>query len=216
MKKLLLTLLILAPLTNTNLILPTQPVSANINISTLAKAEKGYNEEYNIIFNNMMKAMNAAPNTGNVNLDFVLEMIPHHEGGINMAKAIVKYGSNSNVKKIAENIIKSQEAQIPIMQELKTKFEKEPLSDKKDSEKYLKTYNTVKDKMFKEMQGVKVTDNVDANFLQQMIYHHEGAIGMAKDILKFTKDPELKKLAENIITTQSKGVSEMKALLKTL
>ena len=150
MKKLLLTLLILAPLTNANLILPTQPVSANINISTLAKAEKGYNEEYNIIFNNMMKAMNAAPNTGNVNLDFVLEMIPHHEGGINMAKAIVKYGSNPNVKKIAENIIKSQEAQIPIMQELKTKFEKEPLSDKKDSEKYLKTYNTVKDKMFKD------------------------------------------------------------------
>lgn len=216
MKKLLLTLLILAPLTNTNLILSTQPVSANVNISTLAKAEKGYNEEYTVIFNNMMKAMNATPNTGNVNLDFVLEMIPHHEGGINMAKAIVKYGSNPNVKKIAENIIKSQEAQIPIMQELKTKFEKEPLSDKKDSEKYLKTYNSVKDKMFKEMQGVKVTDNVDANFLQQMIYHHEGAIGMAKDILKFTKDPELKKLAENIITTQSKGVSEMRALLKTL
>lgn len=216
MKKLLLTLLILAPLTNTNLILSTQPVAANVNISTLAKAEKGYNEEYTVIFNNMMKAMNTAPNTGNVNLDFVLEMIPHHEGGINMAKAIVKYGSNPNVKKIAENIIKSQEAQIPIMQELKTKFEKEPLSDKKDSEKYLKTYNSVKDKMFKEMQGVKVTDNVDANFLQQMIYHHEGAIGMAKDILKFTKDPELKKLAENIITTQSKGVSEMRALLKTL
>ncbi|VYU55400.1 DUF305 domain-containing protein [Clostridium tertium] len=216
MKKLLLTLLILAPLTNTNLILHTQPVSANVNISTLAKAEKGYNEEYTIIFNNMMKAMNTAPNTGNVNLDFVLEMIPHHEGGINMAKAIVKYGSNPDVKKIAENIIKSQEAQIPIMQELKTKFEKEPLSDKKDSEKYLKTYNSIKDKMFKEMQGVKVTDNVDANFLQQMIYHHEGAIGMAKDILKFTKDPELKKLAENIITTQSKGVSEMRALLKKL
>lgn len=216
MKKLFLTLLILAPLTNTKLLLPTQPVSTNINISTLAKAEKGYNEEYTIIFNNMLKAMNAAPNTGNVNLDFVLEMTPHHEGGINMAKAIVKYGSNSDVNKIAENIIKSQESQIPIMKELKTKFEKEPLSDKKDSEKYLKTYNAVKDKMFKEMQGVKVTDNIDANFLQQMIYHHEGAIGMAKDILKFTKDPELKKLAENIITTQSKGVSEMKALLKAL
>ncbi|MBS5884262.1 MAG: DUF305 domain-containing protein [Clostridium sp.] len=216
MKTLLLSLLISTSIANINFISPLQKVSANINNSIIFNEKQGYNEEYTTIFNNMMKAMNAAPNTGNVNLDFVLEMIPHHEGGINMAKAIVKYGSNPEVKKIAENIITSQEAQIPIMQQLKAKFEKEKPSSKADSEKYLEEYNKVKDKMFKEMQGVEITNNVDANFLQEMIYHHEGAIGMAKDILKYTKDPELRKLAENIATTQSKGVEEMKALLKKL
>ncbi|GAA0109375.1 DUF305 domain-containing protein [Clostridium tertium] len=214
MKTLLLSLLISTSIANINFISPLQNVSANINNSTISNEKQGYNEEYTTIFNNMMKAMNAAPNTGNVNLDFVLEMIPHHEGGINMAKAIVKYGSNPEVKKIAENIITSQESQIPIMQQLKAKFEKEKPSSKADSEKYLEEYNKVKDKMFKEMQGVEITNNVDANFLQEMIYHHEGAIGMAKDILKYTKDPELRKLAENIVTTQSKGVEEMTALLK--
>lgn len=214
MKTLLLSLLISTSIANINFISPLQNVSANINNSTISNEKQGYNEEYTTIFNNMMKAMNAAPNTGNVNLDFVLEMIPHHEGSINMAKAIVKYGSNPEVKKIAENIITSQESQIPIMQQLKAKFEKEKPSSKADSEKYLEEYNKVKDKMFKEMQGVEITNNVDANFLQEMIYHHEGAIGMAKDILKYTKDPELRKLAENIVTTQSKGVEEMTALLK--
>ncbi len=214
MKTLLLSLLISTSIANINFISPLQKVSANINNSIIFNQKQGYNEEYTTIFNNMMKAMNAAPNTGNVNLDFVLEMIPHHEGGINMAKAIVKYGSNPEVKKIAENIITSQESQIPIMQQLKAKFEKEKPSSKADSEKYLEEYNKVKDKMFKEMQGVEITNNVDANFLQEMIYHHEGAIGMAKDILKYTKDPELRKLAENIVTTQSKGVEEMTALLK--
>lgn len=214
MKTLLLSLLISTSIANINFISPLQNVSANINNSIISNEKQGYNEEYTTIFNNMMKAMNAAPNTGNVNLDFVLEMIPHHEGGINMAKAIVKYGSNPEVKKIAENIITSQESQIPIMQQLKAKFEKEKPSSKADSEKYLEEYNKVKDKMFKEMQGVEITNNVDANFLQEMIYHHEGAIGMAKDILKYTKDPELRKLAENIVTTQSKGVEEMTALLK--
>lgn len=102
------------------------------------------------------------------------------------------------------------------MKQLKAKFEKEKPSSKADSEEYLEEYNKVKDKMFKEMQGVEITNNVDANFLQEMIYHHEGAIGMAKDILKYTKDSELIKLAENIVTTQSKGVEEMKALLKKL
>ena len=216
MKTLLLSLLISTSIANINFISPLQNVSANINNSTISNEKQGYNEEYTTIFNNMMKAMNAAPNTGNVNLDFVLEMIPHHEGGINMAKAIVKYGSNPEVKKIAENIITSQEAQIPIMKQLKAKFEKEKPSSKADSEEYLEEYNKVKDKMFKEMQGVEITNNIDANFLQEMIYHHEGAIGMAKDILKYTKDPELRKLAENIVTTQSKGVEEMKALLKKL
>ncbi|MDI9217653.1 DUF305 domain-containing protein [Clostridium tertium] len=216
MKILLLSLLISTSLTNASLVSPIQYVSSAINSSNTIEVKQGYNEEYKTIFNNMMKAMNAAPNTGNVNLDFVLEMIPHHEGGINMAKAIVKYGSNPEVKKIAENIITSQEAQVPIMKQLKAKFEKEKPSSKADSEEYLEEYNKVKDKMFKEMQGVEITNNVDANFLQEMIYHHEGAIGMAKDILKYTKDSELIKLAENIVTTQSKGVEEMKALLKKL
>lgn len=216
MKELLLALLIITPFTNTNIISNHQAISTNIGITEPTETKQGYNQEYTTIFNNMKKEMNAAANTGNVNLDFVLEMIPHHEGGINMAKAIVKYGSNPEVKKIAENIITSQSAQIPIMEELKTKFEKEKPSSKADSKKYIKEYDKIKDTMFKKMKDVIITDNVDVNFLQEMIYHHEGAIGMANNILKYTTDPELKKLAENMVSTQSKGVEEMKSLLRNL
>lgn len=216
MKELLLAILIMTPFTNTNIISHHQAIATNINVAEPTEVKQGYNQEYNIIFKTMKKEMNAAPNTGNVNLDFVLEMIPHHEGGINMAKAIVKYGSDPEVKKIAENIITSQSAQIPIMEELKTKFEKEKPSSKADSKKYIKEYNKVKNTMFKKMEDVIITDNVDVNFLQEMIYHHEGAIGMANNILKYTTDPELKKLAEDIVSTQSKGVEEMKSLLRNL
>lgn len=216
MKELLLALLIMTPFTNTNIISNHQAISTNIGITEPTETKQGYNQEYTTIFNNMKKEMNAAANTGNVNLDFVLEMIPHHEGGINMAKAIVKYGSNPEVKKIAENIITSQSAQIPIMEELKTKFEKEKPSSKADSKKYIKEYDKIKDTMFKKMKDVIITDNVDVNFLQEMIYHHEGAIGMANNILKYTTDPEFKKLAENMVSTQSKGVEEMKSLLRNL
>lgn len=216
MKELLLALLMMTPFTNINMASYHQSVSTNINIVEPTESKQGYNEEYKIIFNNMKKAMSATPSTENVNLDFVLEMMPHHESGINMAKAIVKYGSNPKVKKIAENIITSQSAEIPIMQQLKTKFEKEKPSNKADLEKYIKEYDKVKNTMFKEMENVEITDNVDVNFLQEMISHHEGAIGMVNNILKYTKDPELKKLAENILSTQNKGVEDMKSLLKTL
>ncbi|CEQ08930.1 Uncharacterized protein conserved in bacteria [[Clostridium] sordellii] len=184
--------------------------------SSKSEQSKDYQSSYIDIFNKMKEGMNAAQNTGNVNLDFVLEMIPHHEGGINMAKAIIKYGTNEDVKKIAQNIVTSQEAQIPLMQQLKAKFEKEPLSTKEDSQNYIKDYDEIKSTMFKEMESVPLTGSSDETFLRQMIYHHEGAIAMSKNILKYTKNAKLKALAENIVTTQSQGVDEMKNLLETM
>ena len=43
-----------------------------------------------------------------------------------------------------------------------------------------------------------------------MIPHHQGAIDMAKVELKYGKDPELKKLAQDIIDAQEKEISFMK------
>lgn len=184
--------------------------------SSRSEQSKDYQSAYINIFNKMKESMNAAPNTGNVNLDFVLEMIPHHEGGIDMAKAIIKYGTNEDVKKIAKNIVTSQETQIPLMQQLKTEFGKEPLSTKEASQNYIKAYDEIKSTMFKEMESVPLTGSADETFLRQMIYHHEGAIAMSNNILKYTKNPQLKALAENIVTTQSQGVDKMKDLLKTM
>lgn len=200
------------------LIAPASPQHLLFAKSSASRAEQtqGYVSAYTAIFNRMKEGMNAAPNTGNVNLDFVLEMTPHHEGGIDMAKAILKYGTNDDVKKIAQNIVTSQEAQLPLMQQMKMEFEKEPPSSKEASENYIKTYNQIKANMFKEMESVPLTGSANRIFLQQMIYHHEGAIAMAKNILQYTNSPQLKDLAENIITTQGKGVDEMQQLLKTM
>ena len=216
MKGLILSFLMISTFANINIVSQHESVSTSVIITEPTKKDQGYNEDYKTIFNNMKKAMNTAPNTDNYNLNFVLEMTPHHEGGINMAKAIVKYGSNPEVKKIAENIITSQEAQIPIMKELASKFEKEKPSDKQNNKNYINEYNKVKETMFNQMESVTITNDADVNFLQQMIYHHEGAIAMANNILKYTKDPELKKLAEIIVSSQSNGVKEMRALLKKL
>ena len=48
--------------------------------------------------------------------------------------------------------------------------------------------------------------NPDVDFAKGMIPHHQSAVDMAKELLKTGKDPEMKKLAEDIIAGQEKEI----------
>ena len=49
-----------------------------------------------------------------------------------------------------------------------------------------------------------------------MIPHHEGAIAMCENLLKYRIDPRLKGVADSIIEEQRQGVEEMKQIQKRL
>ncbi|MBB4184106.1 CopM family metallochaperone [Sinorhizobium terangae] len=55
--------------------------------------------------------------TGKTDLDFVRGMIAHHQGAIDMAKIELEHGKDEEIRKLAENIIKAQEAEIKVMKE---------------------------------------------------------------------------------------------------
>ncbi len=55
--------------------------------------------------------------TGDADVDFVRGMIPHHQGAIDMAKIELAFGKDPEIRKLAEDIVKAQEAEIAMMKE---------------------------------------------------------------------------------------------------
>jgi hypothetical protein len=62
----------------------------------------------------MMKGMAATP-LGDVDADFVAMMVPHHQGAMEMAVAVLHYGRNAQIRRLAQEIIVTQQEEIAAM-----------------------------------------------------------------------------------------------------
>ena len=70
------------------------------------------------------------------------------------------------------------------------------------------------DKMHMAMGAVKQSGNNDVDFVRLMLPHHQAAIDMAKSQLLYGKDPQMRRLAQEIITDQQLEIELMRRWLK--
>ena len=69
-------------------------------------------------------------------------------------------------------------------------------------------------KMHQAMETLQSSDNSDMDFVKLMLPHHLAAIEMAKTQLLFGKDPEMRRLAQEIISDQQSEIELMQLWLK--
>lgn len=61
--------------------------------------------------------------------------------------------------------------------------------------------------------AVALTGDPDVDFARMMLPHHEGAVAMAESLLETGKDPELRRMAEEVIAAQSTEIEFLNAWL---
>jgi uncharacterized protein (DUF305 family) len=71
----------------------------------------------------------------------------------------------------------------------------------------------INEKMHRDM-AITYSGDTDVDFVRGMIPHHQGAIDTAKIVIAFGKDPEIRKLAEEIVKAQESEIAFMRTWLQ--
>lgn len=85
--------------------------------------------------------------------------------------------------------------------------------ENKDQAAWMELGKSMK-RMHVEMSSVGRSGDADVDFVQLMLPHHQAAIDMAKTEMLRGKDPQVRRLAQEIITDQQSEVELMQLWLK--
>ncbi len=136
---------------------------------------------------------------------FLEGMIPHHQEAVDTAKEVVaRGGSTAEIKKLAEDIIVAQEAEIASMKGWYETWYGIPY-----------TSNGLYTPMMRDLSGLEGAA-LDRAFLEDMVMHHMGAIMMAQSVGAHIEHSEIRTLGEAIVRTQSSEIAYMRQLLEGL
>lgn len=185
----------------------------NCSPQQLSNVTKCYLLHFYKILDEMIKNMTDAELTGSISHNFIVQMIPHHMAAIEMSRNLLQYTTFIPLQSIAENIIKEQTKSInSMLQILENCAALENSSG--DLCLYQRRFEQIAQTMFAQMKNAPADNQLNANFMQEMIPHHCGAIRMSENALRFNLCPGLVPILRAIITSQRAGVREMERLLQ--
>lgn len=179
----------------------------------LSQVAKNYLCGFYEILDDMIDGMTGADLNRSLSHNFIVQMIPHHEAAIRMSESILRYTTFVPLQEIARNIITEQTKSIADMRAALSACGAVE-NTQEDICLYERRFRSITQTMFREMGCAPGTNNLNADFMREMIPHHQGAIRMLENALRFPICPELDPILRAIITSQERGVREMRRLLR--
>ena len=154
-------------------------------------------------------------NSATIDEHFIEQMIPHHEDAITMSEIALTKAKRPEVKQLAKNIIASQSKEIDQMKSwYKDWFGRElPTGTQVMNQHGMLSNSGMHMGMMgndTDMDRFENAADFDRTFIEEMIPHHQMAVMMAQMLKNGTNRPEMKKLADDIVTAQTKEINDMR------
>ncbi len=192
----------------------SQTQSPNITAATPANNKQDVTKSHNMAGMDHSMSMDLGPADANYDLRFIDGMSVHHQGAVNMAQDVLKQSKRPEMKKIANEMIVAQKREINQMKEWRKtwypKADNTPMAYHAAMGHMMAMTPEQTQSMMMTMDLGAADDQFDLRFINAMIPHHEGALVMAEDALKKSKRPEMKKLSQEILTSQKQEIEQMK------
>lgn len=179
----------------------------------LSNVTRVYLRDFEKIFCEMRRGMTGVCLGNSISANFIFQMIPHHQGAINMCRNLLRYTTCIPLQEIALGIIREQTESIEQMKKAL------PCCRMlKNTPQELCAYQQEMDRilcvMFEGMEGACADNGLSDDFMREMIPHHEGAVRMSENALKQRICKELCPILDAIIASQTRGIRQMRTLLQ--
>ena len=139
---------------------------------------------------------------------FIDAMVPHHESAIEMARAAREAGlGQPELVEVANDILATQQDEIDQMKEWRGEWFGSSTIDPDGAA----ALGLSESEMGMQHDADELADStdIDTDFAQMMITHHQGAVGMAELAKERAEHDELKELADAIIEAQKREIDVM-------
>jgi uncharacterized protein (DUF305 family) len=159
----------------------------------------------------VMQSMMSGEVTGDPALPFELrfldQMVPHHQMAVHSAQMMIANSERPELRDLSRRIITAQQTEIEQMGQWRAAWFPDAAAAPS-----LTMMGGQGGMMSGDMMGSQ--EQMDRLFLEMMIPHHEAAISMAEQALDESDRPEIRTLAEAIISSQTAEIEEMRGYLR--
>ena len=182
------------------------------NTCLLSEDSKTYLCCFYQILDEMVQGMTTAGLTRSISHNFIAQMVPHHRAAIQMSNNILRFTENQAVRRVAQRIIDEQTRGIGQMEDIMAACG-QLTNPQMDLRLYQRRMDLIYREMYAKMGSAPENNALSAVFMREMIPHHQGAVRMAENALKYDICTELVPILRSIILQQRRGIGQMRSLL---
>ncbi|MFD3506060.1 DUF305 domain-containing protein [Nocardia sp. NPDC058666] len=153
----------------------------------------------------------ARPEFNDADVTFLQMMYPHHAQAVEMAKMVPSHTQNQQLITLAAQVEKAQAPEMQQITDLLTSFGK-PAPSASEGHAGHDMPGMMTQQQMSSLQAANGAD-FDKQWLEMMIAHHQGAVGMAQTELSSGVNPPSRQLATKIAADQEAEIATMRGML---